>query len=407
VILKNRSMSPLETAPVILKANGPADVLAMIPSIAGFEPRDSLILLAFRGKRSCAAIRFDLPASHSATVLKRFATFAVGTVCKLPGVDAVVAAIYANEPVGSSNRLPHADYAEVVGRRLRQSGFELRQLLCQAEDAWGSYLDTRLPIGGHSLVEIFESPLLADVPKELNSRRDLDGPDRIPDADTSVRARFASQLAEQRSALDNFRAASEAANPANEENDESVPDRLVPWSNLPEFFEQALEWDDQRIEQQGATLLLVIQAPPMRDAAMLQWASDIRIGEISLEQSAQVNEGTWRAGDTATPMEAAIEQLLGNLMLGIGPRPDPKRVEGGITLLLLLVSLAEDADRPAPLCMLAWLSWALGRGTEAGRFIDEVRTIDPHYGMGELLDAMFSNAMMPEWAFQDQEELER
>jgi hypothetical protein len=94
-------------------------------------------------------------------------------------------------------------------------------------------------------------------------------------------------------------------------------------------------------------------------------------------------------------------------MLGIGPRPDPERIDRGISLLRLLVSRAEDIDRRAPLCMLGWLSWALGRGTEAGRYIAEVRRIEPGYGLGEVLDTMFSNGMMPEWAFRDQTALER
>lgn len=71
---------------------------------------------------------------------------------------------------------------------------------------------------------------------------------------------------------------------------------------------------------------------------MLQWASDIRIGKISLEQSAQVNEGTWKVGRPATRTEAVIE---------------------------------------------------------------------PVYGMGELFDTMFSNGMMPEWAFRDQHDWAR
>jgi hypothetical protein len=51
-------------------------------------------------------------------------------------------------------------------------------------------------------------------------------------------------------------------------SDESLPDLLTPWSNLPEFFEQALNWDDEQVDHDGAALLLAIQAPPMRDAAM-------------------------------------------------------------------------------------------------------------------------------------------
>lgn len=50
--------------------------------------------------------------------------------------------------------------------------------------------------------------------------------------------------------------------------------------------------------------------------------------------------------------------------------------------------------------MLAWLSWALGRGSLAGQYIRLARAIDPSYSMAELLDTMLSNGMMPEWVLE-------
>jgi hypothetical protein len=88
-------------------------------------------------------------------------------------------------------------------------------------------------------------------------------------------------------------------------------------------------------------------------------------------------------------------------MVGIGPRPDPWRVENGIVVLRTLVSRLDDSSRPPLLCMLAWLSWALGQGSVAGRYIDEAARIDPGYGMTEVLSTLISNGMMPEWAFVD------
>ena len=64
---------------VILKAHGPADLLAMAPPMVGFLPRNSVVLVAFRGKRTCGAMRFDLPASGDRVVHKRVVTTIVGT----------------------------------------------------------------------------------------------------------------------------------------------------------------------------------------------------------------------------------------------------------------------------------------------------------------------------------------
>ena len=67
--------------------------------------------------------------------------------------------------------------------------------------------------------------------------------------------------------------------------------------------------------------------------------------------------------------------------------------------MLTLLTLAEGRDRLAPLCIVTWLHWALGRGSLARRFLDEAIHIDHTYGMVELLNAMLSSGMLPDWAF--------
>ncbi|WP_218683236.1 DUF4192 family protein, partial [Microbacterium sp. BF1] len=52
-----------------------------------------------------------------------------------------------------------------------------------------------------------------------------------------------------------------------------------------------------------------------------------------------------------------------------------------------------------PLTVAAWLSWALGRASHAGRYLDMVREIDPRYPLAALLETMIGGAMLPEWAF--------
>lgn len=70
-----------------------------------------------------------------------------------------------------------------------------------------------------------------------------------------------------------------------------------------------------------------------------------------------------------------------------------------IRLLARLVALAGKNARPAPLCMLAWLNWALGRGSIGGRYVDAALAIDPDYGMAQVLNAMLGSGLLPEWAF--------
>jgi hypothetical protein len=90
----------------------------------------------------------------------------------------------------------------------------------------------------------------------------------------------------------------------------------------------------------------------------------------------------------------------GDLMLGdTTDRPDPDRIDRGIGLLKLLVATAPRHARPAPLCMLAWLSWALGQSSVAGVYLDTALDIDADYPMAMLLIQLIGSGRLPEWAF--------
>jgi hypothetical protein len=134
--------------------------------------------------------------------------------------------------------------------------------------------------------------------------------------------------------------------------------------------------------------VFALQGPPVRDLVMLQWAFGPELGNRLWEQDLQ--------DDSPDGPNAGSAELL----MGIGPRPDPHRIEGAIGLLLELTSRTEDEKRPPLLCMLAWLNWALGHGTQAGLHLDEALAISPDYSMAQLLEAMTRTGILPEWAFE-------
>lgn len=404
-------------APVILKAQSAADFLAVLPSIVGTSPRQSLVLVAFSGKRTCGAMRFDLPKATNATVYKRIASQTLGTLCKIPGIDAVAVAVYTEDPIGSDG-LPHADLTDVINRRIRHFGFELRQSLCQAGDGWGSYLDRELPAGGYPLSDILESPLLDSLPDDALPD-DAELPSRVPDAPDAVRRRVEEGVAHYRELVDSL--ATKFASSLKDSGEDSVDDTLDdsvdapddslddsrdapddddlppdldPLGDLPPFVEESLEWDDAAIDRYDALLLFVVQRPAMRDAIMLQWASDLPTG-YRLHDSAR----RWAAGDRDA--YSGGDQDLDGLMLGVGPRPDRERIHKGIRLLLALVGRVDNDLRVAPLCMLTWLYWAIGLNSRAGVYLDEAISIDPSYGLVEILATLLQNGVMPEWAFNE------
>lgn len=361
------------STPVILKAKNSADLLAMIPVLVGFTPKESLVLVAFRGRRTCGVLRIDLPKVRTNTVHKRLASSVIGTMCKIPALDAVVLAVYTDEPIAGTG-LPRTLLADVLERRIQQFGFELRDSVCQASDGWGSYLDEVTPDGGHPLSDIHNSPLL----NGLDAVADGEWPERVPDAAEPEKQRMRDDVARYRRWL--------------REPGSPFPAQFDEFDDLPPFIDEALDWDAATIDRYGALLLLVVQGAPMRDAVMLQWASDLATGYRLREQAERWIEGQRELNDE--------DKELGGLMLGIGPRPDVDRIQRGMELLTTLVSRADDELRVAPLCMLAWLNWALGAGSRAGRYVDEASHINPDYGLVEVLNTMLSNGVLPEWAFE-------
>lgn len=375
---------------VVLKASTSADFLAMVPALLHFTPHDSVVLVAFRGTRTCGAMRVDLPpAAESTAVKKRFVTTAVGMICKIRQVDSVAIVVFTDDKFEAGSVVPHAELASILARRLEQSGFGLRESLCQASDGWASYLDAEVPAGGHPLTDIASSTITEGIPADLRVDPSAPPPPlRVADADEPTRDRVRSQLSRLRELMDAW--VEEDPEGTGEE-----PRELLPLADLPLFAERALGWSDEDVDDNDALMILALQGPPMRDATMLQWATRLEVGCLSL------GENDAMLGVTSLSDLPGAHQLLSDLMLGIGPRPDVERVERGIDLLLTLVSRADDAERPPMLCMLTWLNWGLGRGSAAGRYLDEAIAIRPDYGMAEVLGTILHNGIMPEWAFQE------
>ena len=109
-------MSP--TPPTVIKARTPADMLALVPHLVGYSPRNSLVMMMFDGRRTCGAIRIDIPTVDSTAILKRFANVALGTVTRVPGVIALVPVIFTDESFGDDSFIPHTELMEILQRRI-------------------------------------------------------------------------------------------------------------------------------------------------------------------------------------------------------------------------------------------------------------------------------------------------
>ena len=401
--------------PTIVKAKQPQDFLALVPQLSGFVPQNSVVIVAFRGSRTCGALRFNLPDPDLAeAVYKRIATTIVGTLCKLSGVDAVVPVIYTDEKFGASDGLPHQRFATIMLSRIDLSGFGIRDALCVGSDGWGSFLDQDCPHTGRPLSAISQSPLHAELPDGLPTPGTLLSRADLPEVGRADKERFGRIYRRYLSAV---RAPDTAM---------ALIDTLTDLLDPVELAELALGWNpDDLVADEAAALLLLVQSPPSRDQIMLQFAFGREQGikaHLLNQRYAAIQRVTGQsmdeivrdeleardaaaAGATASPEldGRSVADLGSDLILGMtDERPDPERVERALTLLKRVVALAPKAARPAPLCILAWLSWALGRGSVGGMFLDRALAIDPGYSMALLLNTLFSSGHLPEWAFAEQ-----
>ena len=384
----------------IVKASTASDFLALVPRLVGFEPHDSLVFVAFRGSRTCGAMRVDLPGVSQSRAHKRIATTLVGMLSKLPGVDAVVPVVYTGEtfaasaggPGAPAAGIPHSDFVDSVVTRLRFSGFVVRDALCVAADGWGSYLDPGRPPAGRPLAAIAGSPILDGVPTAdggpVGSVADLAA---LPPADPAARERVAASLGA-------FGAVLRGADPGRARRARvasrdavGADARAAALGDIPATLEEIITARGDTVDPHAAAFVIAIsRSPAVRDVVMMQWAFDLALGERVLADAARFSRGA-----TAGALETA------GLMLGRGPRPDPERVGRAISLLKSIAALAPDDSRAPVLCMLAWLNWALGRSSVADVFVAEALRVDPRYGLADLMRTVLERGILPEWAFAD------
>jgi hypothetical protein len=129
----------------IIRADGPARFLSLVPHLLGFAPTSSLVLIPFSGRRSAGAMRFDLPVDAADEDIDRIAATCIGMVCRIEDADAVAVVVYASMPLqgpaGAPADLPQRALVDAIAVRADTCGLELRDALCVADDAWARYDD--------------------------------------------------------------------------------------------------------------------------------------------------------------------------------------------------------------------------------------------------------------------------
>lgn len=371
----------------IIRAGSAHEFLAFVPSLAGFEPARSLVCVAFDGSRTVGVLRHDLPRrrrDHSALV-----AHVVGTLCRMPGVDGVVPVVYSEAGFADRGDAPERRLVELLAARATDAGFTVRDGLCVARDGWGSYLDPALPAAGHPLALIAAA---RPAPGPDDRRHDPAVHAVIPEAEE----RRASAVAR---AIDRL----ESAGPGG-----AVFARLGDDLDPVELVEHLLE-PGRAPARTVAWFLHLARRPAFRDGMMLQFAFGRLVGTAAHDDAVASLERAESRGLTfeelvrdeiACVSEGSISEMLARLIIGqTSLRPERPRVERAIEVLRGVIADAPASHRIGPLCMTAWLLWALGRGSAAGALLDVALGIEPGHTMANLLADHLGSGALPEWAF--------
>lgn len=363
----------------LLRASDSSEFLRVVPALAGFLPRQSIVLLPFRGSRTYGAMRLDLP--HDDIPLEHYADAAVGLVSRVEATDAVALVVYTDDEAHATRDglvLPYAVAVDELLGCAEDAGLRVVDALCVTPAGWASYL-----VDEPKISALPPTVSGAGVPGSDREPGDQSTGAELPPADLADREQVSRALRELSELLgcEGRGRSTAAANPL-------AIAAVAMLENIPAFFESVLRTPDDLPPYATAALLWCLDRPLFRDVAIAQWATSLAGGMRTLDA---------QLAFSATGKMIPDEQ--GRVFLGQGPTPDTERLRVALSVVRLAAARAPRAFRPAPLTAAAWLSWALGRSTHAGHHLALAREIDPEYGLAALLDTMIGGAMLPEWVF--------
>lgn len=386
----------------IVKAATAAQFLSFVPSMLGYHPVRSLVLIPFAGARTLGAMRFDLPVQSDAAELDAIASTLIGTACRVADADGVAAIVYTDERFADVDGMPHAGLTAALARRADACGLRMSDALCVAADGWGSHFDPECPEPGRPLEEIESDD---ELPRPVGDQ--ASGAD-LPDVGQVECERVARALASLDEAVEVLcgagggvvagaeaepfgGAAAKPESPRERRIDPLALAAACTLDDLPTLFEAVLEWDAETIAPlDAASLVWCLSRPALRDIALVQWCGALADGDDAL--AAQLR---WEAGEEY-PAHLAMH------MWGEGSQPQPERLLCALAVVRRVTAAAPRASRPGPLATCAWLAWALGRSTHAERYARLACDIEPEHGLAEIVRSFVHVGHLPDWAFQRQ-----
>ncbi len=328
----------------MIRIGSPASLLAIVPQLLGFEPRDSLVVLGAEPPRGRVrlTVRFDLPRTPDLALADEIARRAMG-VLVAQGFQTGVAVGY------GPGRLV-TPVADAVRRHAADLGFRLSEVLRAEAGRYWSYLCTEpsccspdgesYDVAGHSVTSAFAE---AGVRPVLASREELAG--------------------------------------------------LVAPLDGPEgeaMFQAIL-----RAEERGGRLIAQAAGSGRKGAGRRL------IGTAGLDAVREAIDAYRAGGEFPSDADAAwLLVVLRDLRVrdDAWARMDPGHMEEHLRLWTDLTRRARPGYVAASASLLAFVAWQCGNGALANVALDRAQADNPGYSMARLLREVIDSGAPPRLA---------
>jgi hypothetical protein len=172
--------------PVVVKFGSPVEIVGAMPSLLGFHPTDSIVVMCLRGprRRTGLTMRMDLADPRHD---KAFAAETARRVV-MDKATAAIVVCYTEAP-DDQGRLPRAGLVDELGGQLLRRGIEVAEALLVRAGRWFSYSCTRpccpregtpIPAEADGVVAQLEAERVLSGRAILASREELEASVRGP-----------------------------------------------------------------------------------------------------------------------------------------------------------------------------------------------------------------------------------
>ena len=439
------------------RVSAPPDILSLIPHTLGFEPENSLVLMALCGGRLGATLRLDLPPGRGfkSTAAAAYALNACRFMASDPEADGALLALYTDEPWTSPAHPPYRPLVRRLEKEFSTAGIPLRDGWLVGPDLWRNYFCDRpgcCPWPGTPRQQIADSMLNTEliyrgsaVASSLKSAvgDGLPGPWDNQAAVAAAQARFSTRVNGHWNESRQFRgtllrwvgAADSGNGQPGQANglrgdpdlagfllaslcDRSVRDTLLVLgaAGVPAALEGARANGLMRRQvhapvfprpatagMAGTVAPAVTGAPPDGTAA-----AAVTGGPEGTDGPAVAGHP---AGADATdlfgeePVQgrpgagAAAAGNFRDILVGTSSTaPDWPLLDRMYAVFRELVPVAEGDPKAALLSLLAWIEWARGRGSRADVYLRHALQASPDYRLALLLRELLGTGVLPDWA---------